>query len=215
MQYLYFLTNNYQCDTYFGITCISHQSLPGADDSTYFSTREFKPMKTPLFALIAVMLLTACSTLSNPPAGTNDGMGSTLSEVVNVDGTTKDQLYAKARQWFATAFKSSKDAIQLEDARNGKIIAQGAIWYEAPAFDPGTAYSDYFRFTLTVEVKDNRIRYAFEDIRLGTASFDAAAPYGIFVLPESWYKMQQTGYAQIRGLTASLKTALTAKSADW
>src|SRR5665647_1743863 len=50
------------------------------------------------------------------------------TDLVKVDSTlTSDELYTRARSWFATAFKSANNVIQMEDKSSGIIIGKGTI----------------------------------------------------------------------------------------
>lgn len=45
-----------------------------------------------------------------------------FSEVITVDSSLKkNELYSRLKTWFAEAFKSSQDVIQLDDRESGKI----------------------------------------------------------------------------------------------
>jgi hypothetical protein len=42
--------------------------------------------------------------------------------VVDVPGVTADELYTRARSWFATTFVSANAVLQLQDAANHVLI---------------------------------------------------------------------------------------------
>lgn len=50
----------------------------------------------------------------------------TYHETVKVDGVNKNKLYARARNWFALTFQTSRDVIQTEDQSAGEIIGTGS-----------------------------------------------------------------------------------------
>lgn len=77
-----------------------------------------------------------------------------FSEIVPVDGASKDDLYARTKIWFADTFKSSNDVIQLDDKDNGVIIGRGKIVEKEKKWD----------FTVKVQVKDQRFKVEFYDI---------------------------------------------------
>jgi hypothetical protein len=158
--------------------------------------------------------------------GNDKILSSSVSEVVPIDSTTKDELYNRAKVWFAVYYKSSKDVIQLDDKENGKIIGKGVIIYNSPAFSPGTLFSGYFKYVLTVEVKDNKFKYSFENIRHeasetsnSAGSFDNEKPdCGSFYLSKSgWIKIKEQGTDKILEISQDLKTAMSKKSIknDW
>jgi len=49
----------------------------------------------------------------------------TFTDVIEVDGATKQQLYNRASQWFTKAYVSSNDVVQKADPINGIIIGKG------------------------------------------------------------------------------------------
>jgi len=78
------------------------------------------------------------------------------SNVVNVENTTKDNLYSHAKIWFADTFKSAQNVIQLDDINAGKIIGKGSVLL--------TNNNEYLKFTLAINVKDGRYKYEIYDL---------------------------------------------------
>ena len=149
---------------------------------------------------------------------------SAITEVVPVEGASKTELYNRAKLWFAKTFKSAKDVIQLDDKENGQIIGNGAISYSAPAGIPGYNFSGYFYFTVTVEVKDNRFKYTFENFRheankdgYSGGSFEIEKPSGLFFTKGGWRKIKDQCYEDIYAAAAKLKAAMSVKAgnSDW
>lgn len=75
--------------------------------------------------------------------------GPYYTEVIEADGT-KDELYVRARTWFAEAFRDSKNVIQMDDKDAGVIIAKGTHEF---------VHDAWVLFTLKVQVKDGRFKY--------------------------------------------------------
>lgn len=80
-----------------------------------------------------------------------------FSEVVNVEGKTKNELYLNANEWIVHTFNSAKDVIQFNDKDAGKIICKtltsisfGKGWNKV-TLDP-------IYFLVTIEVKDGRYK---------------------------------------------------------
>lgn len=83
------------------------------------------------------------------------------SEVVQVEGVPKEDLYQRAREWFTDTFRSSNDVIQLDDKENGQIVGKGLFKYVQRY---GIFVWDCtIRFTVSVAVKDGRYRYEIND----------------------------------------------------
>ena len=80
-----------------------------------------------------------------------------------VDSTkeSKEQLFVKAKSWFANAFNSSKDVIQMEDKESGTIIGKSIMVYD----DKNASYVVHMsvKFTLTVNVRENKYRLVLSD----------------------------------------------------
>lgn len=91
------------------------------------------------------------------------------NEVVPLQGITKDQLYVRAREWFAQTFKSAQAVIQMDDKEAGKIIgkgsAKGSFYYLL------TLFSFSLNYTVSITLKDGRYRYEITDF---TATDDGA-----------------------------------------
>jgi len=158
-----------------------------------------------------------------PPVPYVDGKVK-YTEVVPVENNTSGQLYGKAKLWFASAFKSAQDVIQLDDKENGIVLGQGIVVQdEAKAL---THVRKTWHFTIKIQVKDGRYRaeiyditYTFEqpgnNVGLGASTIDLD-PY--FLNPKI-YKKDGTmkpvvaDFAQetndyMNGFLASIKTAM-------
>lgn len=80
--------------------------------------------------------------------------GPYYSEVIEADGT-KDELYTRARTWFAETFNDSRGVIQMDDKDAGIIIGKGKFIYT----DNGATH-----FTIKIQVKDGRYKYDIFDL---------------------------------------------------
>lgn len=90
-----------------------------------------------------------------------DGLMPLPENTITVNGIAKNELYNRAKKWTAENFKSAKDVIQLDDKESGKIIIKGCIIYNAPPFNPGTAYSGSYFFTFSFDCKNDKYKYEF------------------------------------------------------
>jgi hypothetical protein len=85
-----------------------------------------------------------------------------FTEVIPVNGSTKDQLYIKAKHFFAKAFKSANDVIQLDDKESGTVVGKGfSEILINTGFSPVTTRLYY---SVKIEVKEGRYRYMIEDL---------------------------------------------------
>ena len=87
----------------------------------------------------------------------------TYSEVIYVDSlANKQELFSRAKEWFAKAYKSSTNVIQMEDKESGKIIGKALMQVYHKAF--GSNYpSGYINYTISIYIKDGRYKYEVTD----------------------------------------------------
>lgn len=83
----------------------------------------------------------------------------TYAEIVSVDSTiSKNELYSRGREWFAKAYKSSTDVIQMDDKESGKIVGKALMQVYHKAL--GSNYkSGYINYTISLYFKDGRYKY--------------------------------------------------------
>lgn len=169
--------------------------------------------------LIAILFISALSINAQEAS-------STVTEVVQVDSTKKDILYNRAILWCITNFNSTNEIIQLNDKENGKIMAKGIIEYIPKLFSVPTNCTGYFQFTFTVELKDNKYKYSFDNIRhesnkpgwSGGSFNNEKAECGSMNIPKvNWNKIKEQGFNDIKSLAESLKTAMKSSESngDW
>jgi hypothetical protein len=177
--------------------------------------------------LLAFLLLISSINYSFSQNNQGDSLNEpTITEVITIDSTSSSQLYERAKIWLVKTFKSSKDVIQIDDKENGKIIAKGVVLYDAPAFVPGTNFSGYFEFILTIETKNNKFRYTFEGFRhvaykdgYSGGAFENEKPEcGTFILTKNnWYSIKAKGTNSIKEIAESLRIAMkeNTKKDEW
>jgi len=116
-------------------------------------------MKKLLLALLLLPFIAVSQEINIPIDTTAQKIS--YSEVVKVDGATKDQLYTRSREWFARTFKSAKDVLQMDDRAAGKVIDKGytqgsfVMLLSAMKFD--------IWYTVSITGKDGRYRYEVSD----------------------------------------------------
>jgi len=71
---------------------------------------------------------------------------------------TKSELYIYARSWLASAFKSSKSVIEMEDKESGTIIGNGIFVHPVNSAFGNQVGIDIIRFTIAINTKDNKYR---------------------------------------------------------
>ena len=89
----------------------------------------------------------------------------TYTGVVQVDSTSKEVLYKKAKKWFVDSYKSAKDVIQLDDKENGDIIGKGIFEVVWQVTFMSTQKTNVHH-TVKISVKDNKFKYTITDFRI-------------------------------------------------
>lgn len=125
----------------------------------------------------------------------------TFVKIDSID-LSKDELYARAKSYFAYSFKSAQDVIQLDDKENGKIIAKGN--FTSMNKTAIGRYGSRIQFTFTIDLRDGRFRGIIEDLyhdglisdsSIAGGSFSNEKPaIGTLFLPKSmWEKIKIQG----------------------
>lgn len=108
----------------------------------------------------------------------------TYSEVVEVKGQTAQQLYLRAKEWYARVFNSGKAVIDLDDNVNFKLIGKGQtafVFKNTLGGEPGGE----IHYSITLMAKDGRYKYIITDIyHNGNGKLDS----GGLVEAEKWPK---------------------------
>ncbi|TGE22827.1 DUF4468 domain-containing protein [Hymenobacter metallicola] len=86
----------------------------------------------------------------------------TYSEVIQVPGASKADLYSRAKLWAAKTFPSTDATVQLTDAEAGRIIARG--WTRINIVTLGIANPMKLWFLVQIDVKDGRYRSIVTDL---------------------------------------------------
>lgn len=108
--------------------------------------------------------------------------------IVEVPNTSKDELYNRAKLWFAKNFKDSKEVLQIDDKVNGKILGKGnsSVYWSYSAIAAPVEVSIWQLFDLSI--KENRVRLIITDIscKFFTPSTKYTAGGYISTNIESW-----------------------------
>lgn len=111
--------------------------------------------------LAIILLLWSVNTASfgqmTPPFPTVDGKIN-FSDIVAVEGAGKDELYERAKIWFADAFVSSNSVIQLANKERGLIMGKGV------ATERNEYWEKRWNFTIKIQIKDEKYKVEVYDI---------------------------------------------------
>jgi hypothetical protein len=79
------------------------------------------------------------------------------SQVVQVPNASKNELYARAKIWFASTFKSAQSVIQADEKEAGVLIGKG--WQQVYVRILGTPLSVKLWYTVKLSFKEGKYRY--------------------------------------------------------
>lgn len=90
----------------------------------------------------------------------------TYTEVIDLPGESKDELYHKAYTWCNTFYKNPKNVIRQKDVLNGEIVCMGRFRIHTPATKKNSVETaaGIVQYTLSLQFKDNRYRYTITKI---------------------------------------------------
>jgi len=81
------------------------------------------------------------------------------SEVIQVENTTKAQLYNRAKMWFATTYNDSKEVLQVENKENGQLVGNAVFNYEPNVFRGNKQTEGVIKYTIKLFLKEGRYKY--------------------------------------------------------
>jgi len=139
--------------------------------------------------------------------------------VVKVDSANADQLYLKARIWFAEMFKDAQEVIQLDDKQAHILIGKGT--YKIPDLITwaGNVPAGYLHFTIRIETRDQRYKYSITDFVLKNQNIELPAEqYHMTKKYDAQFfqDVKDFGEGTIADLKSSMQKAVTVdKQNDW
>ena len=90
-----------------------------------------------------------------------------FEKVFEVPGHTRDQIFTSTKIWVAENFRSSKAVVEYESKEEGTLIGNGIIPYPCSgAFDCLGKPDWKVRFTMRVDMKDDKFRLTFSNVNL-------------------------------------------------
>lgn len=85
------------------------------------------------------------------------------SEVIQVDSASQNELYNRAKIWFATNYNSAVDVLQMDNKDEGQIIGKAVIKYEPTVFQGSEQTKGSIKYTIKIYLKDGRYKYEISD----------------------------------------------------
>jgi hypothetical protein len=150
------------------------------------------------------------------------------TDVVQVEGISKKQLFNRAKMWIATYYRSSSDVLQIVDEENGQIVGKALIEYHSSVYKGSEATKGYIRYKISIFFKDGRYKYSFSnfihegnpfndgpEISFGLITNDEECPIefnniliGAKWRDNVWNDIKDKVDAEMKGTVESLKTSM-------
>jgi hypothetical protein len=106
----------------------------------------------------------------------------TFTDVVQEENVSSDNLYNRAKLWFASAYKSSNDVLQVENKQEGMLIGKGAISYNSTFLSGMNTTVGNVNYLIKIFVKDGRYKYEVTDF----IHHGASASFGLLTTDENY-----------------------------
>lgn len=151
--------------------------------------------------------------------------------LVKVDSTiTKNELYNRARSWYADTYKSEKDVMSITDKDLGEISGNGAIRYDPQSFYfAANCARGWIMYKINIYVKQGRYKYNFHSfVHEGTKcpGGGGLVNYGVLTADEKpisgankgWREVKELVNSRMENLIRALSDAMNKKhetSNDW
>jgi len=119
-------------------------------------------MKSKLIVLIVIITI-ASKAIAQLPIDDETGKV-VFTDVVELDGMTKDEIYQKAKYWVITTLKSGDNMVELDGTNSDQIIGTGNI--SLPDESISFCSNVVLNFKFIVKCKDNRLKYNIENFNL-------------------------------------------------
>lgn len=116
---------------------------------------------------------------------------------------SKSEIYTKSLQWLARTYTDSKEVIEFQDEKVGKIIGRGM---SIVVFNPTliAPININIQYTLTIDIKENKVRLTFSNFY----SHDVS---GGGIMKDNYLKLEP----KLEALALDLSDYLKTKEEDW
>lgn len=151
----------------------------------------------------------------------------TITEVVQAEGLTTDQLYKNAKDWLIRTFVDAKEVIQYENREEGEIQGKAVTKYNSPVLVGSIPVSGYISYLVIIKVKDGRYKYEFTNfLHSGTDGQYSTINFGLITTDieapkikgqmkgwcqKQWDHMKKTSSVEVNNIVISLKEAMAQK----
>ena len=111
--------------------------------------------------LLSIIALFGCGTIMGSAASEDQRR---FEKIIDVPNVSKNDLYIKVNSWFVETFNSAESVIEFQDKEAGKIMGKYVYTYSEGV------YTHAVRQTLSIDIKDGRIKMVINDPYFKTTS---------------------------------------------
>lgn len=175
--------------------------------------------------VLVCMLLTAA-------IFTNAQKALVFSEVVQVDSATKDELYSRAKHWFAAFSADKKATLQLSDKEDGELVGKCTVAFASSYPSNNASVKGSISYTVSIYCKEGRFKYeitnfnhegssginewgfTYEAMPFGLITTDATCPKGVQDSYADkwrngvWNELKVVAQSEAEALAAALKETM-------
>ncbi len=134
----------------------------------------------------------------------------TYSEVIQINGATKDDLYKRAKN-----LGVSGSGVQKDDAAQGLYVYKGSFNVSYPAPQPGLQHSGKVEYLVTLACKDGRYKYIITNLthsgdKASGGKLEGAQPEcgKLLLIPSGWNVIKKQTMDQMDGFVKRLKASM-------
>lgn len=128
-------------------------------------------------------------------------------QIVREIKADKNKIYSKSNAWIAETFRSAKAVIEHTDKDAGLIIGNGVVETRAGIGIFAATFQYVFKFK--EEIKDNKFRFSFSDVKMITNGFEKP------IESTNRASTEPEVNAKFNELADSLAAYITAAKTDW
>jgi hypothetical protein len=116
----------------------------------------------------ALQVVALCVLSAAAVAGeTFDAPDQAFEKVFEVPGHSRDEIFTSSKIWVAENFRSSKAVLEYESKDDGVLIGNGIIDFPCKGAFDCLAKADWkVRFTMRIDMKDDKFRLTFSNVHL-------------------------------------------------
>ena len=154
-----------------------------------------------------------------------------FTEIIQVEGASKKELFDKAKIWFAETYPDAKEGLQIQDIENGVLLGKGVLkLYSNERLK--VLSNEYVSYNIKVLTKDGKYKCEIYDfyhycyrrsdcvMEYGGLSTDIEYPRMPWTIAKKkfnkdWANIKAKAEQHAKSLFITLKNGMTKATKDW